>query len=75
MIFFILIIIFSFILCTGCNYPTFFDSDSGQCVMTCPSGTYGVVNGDSGDPSLNNTRNCTASKFVITVYSRNIYVK
>ena len=46
----------------GCDYPTFYDSDDGQCVMTCPSGTYGVVNGASGNVSLNYTRNCTTSK-------------
>ena len=35
--------------------------------MTCPSGTYGVVNGNNGDPSLNYTRNCTTSKCSLCV--------
>ena len=52
--------IFLFIL--GCQYPTFYDLVDGQCVMTCPSGTYGVVNEASSDVSLNYTRNCTTSK-------------
>jgi len=43
---------------TGCHYPTFYDFDNGQCVMTCPNGTYGVVYG----ASMNHTRNCTISE-------------
>ena len=73
MIIIIFFSLISFTLCTGCNYPTFYDSDSSQCVMTCPNGTNGVVNGASGVPSLNYTRNCTTSKFVII--TMNIYVK
>ena len=41
-------------LLTECDYPTFFDSTSDQCVQTCPSGYYGDVS---------TTRNCTASEF------------
>ena len=26
-----------------CDYPTYFDSVSGECVLTCPSGTIGNV--------------------------------
>ncbi|XP_065913242.1 uncharacterized protein [Dysidea avara] len=44
---------------TNCHYPTFYDSDNGTCVMTCPNGTYGVVNGASDDGFMNYTRNCT----------------
>ena len=43
-----------------CSYPTFYDSDSDQCVETCPQGTFGVV-----DRSDNTTRrNCSTSELV-----------
>ena len=45
---------------TDCYYPTFYDSDSSHCVITCPSGTYGVVN---RDVTVNYTRNCTTSEW------------
>jgi len=51
-----------FCIRAGCDYPTFYDSDNGQCVLTCPNGTYGVVNGNNSDVSLNHTRNCTTSE-------------
>ena len=49
----------------GCHQSTFYDSVSGHCVMTCPSGTYGVVNGASDDVSVNHTRNCTSSEQIV----------
>ncbi|XP_065915266.1 uncharacterized protein [Dysidea avara] len=38
-----------------CNYPTYYDSESDACTLTCPSGSYGVGNDTDGDC----TRNCT----------------
>ena len=43
-----------YVLHIECDYPTFFDSASDQCVQTCPQGYYGNVS---------TTRNCTTSEF------------
>ena len=43
-----------------CNYPTYYDSVSGRCVLTCPSGTIGNVS-RTADITM---RNCTMCKFL-----------
>ncbi|XP_065919052.1 uncharacterized protein [Dysidea avara] len=43
----------------GCtHYPTYLDRDSGECVETCPSGTFGVVTGSVDDVSTDRLRVC-----------------
>ena len=39
-----------------CDYPTYYDSDSDECVLTCPSGTIGNVS-RTANPTM---RNCTS---------------
>ena len=48
----------------SCDYPTYYDTGSGECVFTCPSGTFGNV-----DRTANVTmRNCTSRKFAYCRY-------
>ena len=42
-----------------CNYPTYYDSVSAQCVTTCPQGTIGNVSRSDNTT----TRNCTSREF------------
>ena len=43
--------------CIGfCDYPTYYNSDSGECVLTCPSGTIGNVSRTANVTM----RNCTS---------------
>ena len=39
-----------------CDYPTYFDSVSGECVSTCPAGTIGNVSRTTSVAM----RNCTS---------------
>ena len=47
-----------------CDYPTYFDSVSGECVLTCPAGTIGNVNRTTTNVTM---RNCTSRelKFIM----------
>lgn len=60
-----------FILRVDCSYPTFYDSDSDQCVETCPQGTFGVV-----DRSDNTTmRNCSTRELAIASYRYSFFAE
>ena len=39
-----------------CDYPTYYNSDSGECVLTCPSETIGNVSRTANATM----RNCTS---------------
>ena len=46
---------------TGCSYPTYYDSESSDCVFTCPSGTIGNVTRTANGT----TRSCDPRKLKI----------
>ena len=49
-------------VCVGlCDYPTYYDTMSDECVFTCPSGTFGNVSRTAPVTM----RNCTSRKFII----------
>ena len=53
----------------GCtHYPTYLDRNSGACVETCPSGTFGVVTGSVDDVSTDRLRVCEPSEFECCMY-------
>jgi len=48
---------------TGCfNYPTYYESETGTCVETCPVGTYGNVSGTITDVTTERARRCVPRK-------------
>ena len=48
-----------------CDYPTYYDSDSGECVFTCPSGTIGNVSRTANVIM----RNCTSHELKLYIAS------
>ena len=53
-----------------CDYPTYFDSVSGECVLTCPAGTIGNVS-----RATNVTmRKCTSRELTNSVTCVKIFI-
>ena len=49
-----------------CDYPTYYDSDSDECVLTCPSGTIGNVDRYYSSSIM---RNCTLRELNLYIAS------
>ena len=50
-------------LTVGCfDYPAYYSPVSGECVLTCPPGSIGSVNGTIYDFTFDRVRNCTSCK-------------
>ena len=59
----VLHIINSTLFTDGCTiYPTYLDGDSGECVETCPSETFGVVTGSVDVATTDRLRSCEPSE-------------
>ena len=52
-----------FILVGFCDYPTYYDTDTDECVLTCPPGTIGDVSGNDNVTM----RNCTSRELVLNL--------
>ena len=57
-----------------CDYPTYYNSDDDECVLTCPSGTIGNVSRTANVTM----RNCTSRELklyivIILLFATTIY--